>query len=155
MFSHSAGTAWLLLSISLRVASASCVQNIQNDTIAFFSSAPVNFGSDSTSPSDCAAHCSQMANCQAWLYAEPGDCQLYRKPAVATASNPNFFYGACGDAVASTPVVLSPSSSVVKASTSGSTVPSQSSQVNTTFDEQHFQKHKRQAHHHHGHGHAA
>ncbi|OJZ85606.1 hypothetical protein ASPFODRAFT_717866 [Aspergillus luchuensis CBS 106.47] len=103
-------TVWLLLSTGLSAASTGastpvtdpCTQNIRNDTIAFFSSAPLTFSYNSSIP-DCAARCSQRKHCQAWLYTDPGECQLYRRPAVAIASNPNFFYGACGDAANYTP----------------------------------------------------
>ncbi|GLA41376.1 hypothetical protein AnigIFM63309_009466 [Aspergillus niger] len=174
MISPLVSAVWLLLSTGLSAASTeastsgtvSCTQNIRNDTIAFFSSAPLTFGYNS-SISDCAARCSQRKHCQAWLYTDPGDCQLYRRPAVAIASNPNFFYGACGDAANETPdaaasrlisASTSPLPSALAASPTRSNmeIPSHVASVanKTTIDAEHLRKHKRHGggHHRHGHG---
>ncbi|RAH65582.1 uncharacterized protein BO66DRAFT_206238 [Aspergillus aculeatinus CBS 121060] len=173
MFFFLISTVWLLLSTgfpTVSAAASSCDQNVQNDTIAFFSSAPLTFGYNFPSISDCATRCSQWERCQAWLFTQPGECQLYRRPALATASNPTFSYGVCGDtdplnstinAAASrlTSVSMNPSSSSPTASLSGShaAVPSSheaSVTPGATIDAEHLRKHKRYAGSHHRHGHA-
>ncbi|KAH1949415.1 hypothetical protein KXV69_004086 [Aspergillus fumigatus] len=86
------GASWLLVVAGMQAVSASCLNNIQNNTIGFFSSAPLTFSYKHPSAFHCAFKCEKLEHCQAWLYADPGDCQLYRRAALPTASNPNFLY---------------------------------------------------------------
>lgn len=111
------GASWLLVVAGMQAVSASCLNNIQNNTIGFFSSAPLTFSYKHPSAFHCAFKCEKLEHCQAWLYADPGDCQLYRRAALSTASNPNFLYGLCDGASPR------PSPSASPSMTSGAVVP--------------------------------
>ncbi|OJJ73122.1 hypothetical protein ASPBRDRAFT_53352 [Aspergillus brasiliensis CBS 101740] len=83
-------------------ASTSCMDDISHDTIAFFSGAALTFGSNYTDASDCGLRCATIPACQAWLFTNGGQCELFRQSPVATAANPNFTYGVCKQANTST-----------------------------------------------------
>lgn len=77
-------------------ASSQCRDSVSNDTIAFFSSAPITFGSNFTNFTACASKCKALDTCQSWLFSSGGGrCELFANPAVTTAQNPNFVYGGC------------------------------------------------------------
>lgn len=88
----------LLLAIEGLVSSvsASCFPSAQNETIGFFSKAPLAHGYTHLSPSECATECDSMSNCQAWLFiVNAQECQFYRSPPVAQATSPGFILGSC------------------------------------------------------------
>ncbi|KAF7139720.1 hypothetical protein CNMCM5793_007558 [Aspergillus hiratsukae] len=74
--------------------SASCLNNVHNDTIGFFSNAALAFGFEYPSITECAGHCDRLEHCRAWLFhGHAGECQLYRNIPVANAVIPGFTYG--------------------------------------------------------------
>ncbi|RAL06036.1 uncharacterized protein BO80DRAFT_421221 [Aspergillus ibericus CBS 121593] len=77
-------------------ASPACLGSISHDTIAFFSGAALTFGSNYTDATDCGLKCSILPACQSWLFTSGGQCELFRHSPVATAPNPNFSFGSCG-----------------------------------------------------------
>lgn len=97
------------------MTSASCLNYIKHDTIGLFSGAPLAFGYDYATASDCAFKCEKLEGCRAWLYVAGGSCELYRNEAVGTASSPNFFYGVCGAPASSAPASTPAASGSVSA----------------------------------------
>ncbi|RAH78817.1 hypothetical protein BO86DRAFT_319918 [Aspergillus japonicus CBS 114.51] len=96
------------------IASTACLDNPVHDTIAFFSGTALTFGSNYTNAADCGHKCSILPACQTWLFTSGGQCELFRHSPVATAPNPNFTYGLCGQGSSPSPSVrppLMPSSS--------------------------------------------
>ncbi|KAF7174510.1 hypothetical protein CNMCM6106_008973 [Aspergillus hiratsukae] len=78
--------------------SASCLNNVHNDTIGFFSNAALAFGFEYPSITECAGHCDRLEHCRAWLFhGHAGECQLYRNIPVANAVIPGFTYGVCDE----------------------------------------------------------
>lgn len=76
--------------------SASCFPSAQNETIGFFSKAPLAHGYTHLSPSECANECDSMSTCQAWLFIiNAKECQLYRSAPVAQAKSAGFIMGTC------------------------------------------------------------
>lgn len=116
MFSH-----WIvcvLLSLQLQVKATSvssssmpCMETVNEDTISFFSHAPLTFSFEVPSAPDCANKCARLASCHTWLYSTSGrECQLYRDQPLSQAPNPLFVPGSCRSPF--------PSSSTVPASVS-------------------------------------
>ncbi|KAJ5921289.1 hypothetical protein N7466_009615 [Penicillium verhagenii] len=78
--------------------SSQCRDSVSEDTIAFFSSAPITFGSNFADSTACAAKCEILDTCVSWLFsAGGGRCELFATSAVATAQNPTFVYGGCSN----------------------------------------------------------
>jgi len=76
--------------------SASCFPSAQNQTIGFFSSAPLAYGYTHLSPSECANECDSLSTCQAWLFVvNANECQFYRAAPVSQAKSPGFILGSC------------------------------------------------------------
>lgn len=76
--------------------SASCFPSAQNETIGFFSKAPLAYGYTHLSPSECANECDSMSTCQAWLFiVNAKECQFYRSAPVAQAKSAGFIMGSC------------------------------------------------------------
>lgn len=76
--------------------SASCFPSAQNETIGFFSKAPLAHGYTHLSLSECAIECDSMSTCQAWLFiVNAKECQFYRSPPVAHVKSAGFILGSC------------------------------------------------------------
>ncbi|PTU21964.1 hypothetical protein P175DRAFT_0492576 [Aspergillus ochraceoroseus IBT 24754] len=83
---------------SPRSSSPTCSESISDNTISFFSQAPITFSYGIASAPDCAARCADLVSCQAWLYSTSGqECQLYRDQPVYQSANPLFVSGFCGE----------------------------------------------------------
>ncbi|KAF3394385.1 hypothetical protein F1880_004725 [Penicillium rolfsii] len=112
----------ILLAIARLITSvsASCFPSAKNETIGFFSKAPLAHGYTHLSPSECATECNDMSACQAWLFVvNAKECQFYRSPPVAQAKSAGFILGSCdttSDELASKVPLLGSSSSVVPGS---------------------------------------
>ncbi|KAF4159663.1 hypothetical protein CNMCM6936_002223 [Aspergillus lentulus] len=145
----SSAAFWLLAIASIQMTSASCLNYIKHDTIGLFSGAPLTFGYDYATASDCAFKCEKLEGCRAWLYVAGGSCELYRKEAVGTASSPNFFYGVCG-APASSAAASTPASTPAASGSVSATPFSQLVKIKDTLShEAKLQKHKQRQRHHH------
>lgn len=108
--------------------SASCFPSAQNETIGFFSKAPLAHGYTHLSPSECATECDSMSTCQAWLFIiNAKESQFYRSPPVAQAKSAGFILGSCdttGTESASKVPLPALSSSVVPGSQAAQSFPS-------------------------------
>lgn len=91
-------------------ASSQCTDSVWNQTIAFYSSGPITFGSNFTDFTACASKCETLDTCESWLFsAGGGRCDLFANSPVATTHNPNFVYGGCKNKITSS--LISPASS--------------------------------------------
>ncbi|KAF3400194.1 hypothetical protein F1880_007967 [Penicillium rolfsii] len=78
------------------LGSASCFPTAQNESIGFFSKAPLAYGITNLSPSECAEECHKTKYCAAWLYIiHVNECQFYRAQPVAKAKSAGFILGSC------------------------------------------------------------
>lgn len=76
--------------------SASCFPTAQDESIGFFSKAPLAYGMTHLSPSECAEECHTTKSCAAWLYiVYANECQFYRAQPVAKAKSAGFILGSC------------------------------------------------------------
>ncbi|KAE8165406.1 hypothetical protein BDV40DRAFT_65505 [Aspergillus tamarii] len=103
----------LLLAVEAAAAtSPPCTGSVLNDTISFFSQAPLTFSYEVNITSLCAARCARLPNCHAWLYSASGrECQLYRQQPVSQSYNPQFVSGICGEPTEPLSYRIAPSSS--------------------------------------------
>lgn len=102
-----------------------CTQSVKDNTIAFFSHAPLTFSFEVPTAESCATKCADIASCRAWLYSTSGEeCQLYRDVPVSRAPNPLFVSGVCDASSSASSVSRAPlgSSSVVVVPSSASSV---------------------------------
>ncbi|OQE05510.1 hypothetical protein PENVUL_c024G04765 [Penicillium vulpinum] len=148
-------TSILLLTFLLAIeglfsslVSASCFPSAQNETIGFFSKAPLAYGYTHLSPSECANECDSMSTCQAWLFVvNANECQFYRSAPVAQAKSAGFIMGSCDrngtrGTKSTSKVFLPASSSVVPGSQTA-----QSSLSNIQGHATHLSGHKRGHYH--------
>ncbi|KAE8315360.1 hypothetical protein BDV41DRAFT_531756 [Aspergillus transmontanensis] len=104
----------LLLAVEAAAATSTpCTGSVLDDTISFFSQAPLTFSYEVNSTSLCAARCARLPNCYAWLYSTSGrECQLYRQQPVSQLYNPQFVSGICGESTKPVSYRIAPSSSL-------------------------------------------
>ncbi|OJZ90141.1 hypothetical protein ASPFODRAFT_30972 [Aspergillus luchuensis CBS 106.47] len=77
-------------------STTACRHSIVNNTITFFSYAPMSFSYGAANTAACADRCTELVKCQAWLYSTSGqECHLYRDQPVFHSSNPLFVSGFC------------------------------------------------------------
>lgn len=120
----SALLALQVTAMSMTGSSLACTESVQDDTISFFSHAPLTFSFEVPSVLACAEKCSGVSSCRAWLYSSSGqECQLYREQPLYQARNPLFVSGVC--------VMSSVSPSGVYFSLSS--IPAPSSQISVSF----------------------
>ncbi|RAH46322.1 uncharacterized protein BO95DRAFT_442210 [Aspergillus brunneoviolaceus CBS 621.78] len=94
-------------------SASSCIPNINNQTFALFSHAPITFSRKIASIGACEQWCSETDDCQAWLYLEyASQCDLHRATALATSPNELFAYGGCAPAPRNLPAMNTASSAV-------------------------------------------
>jgi hypothetical protein len=116
MFSHWIVCVLLSLQLQIKATSVStssmpCMETVNQDTISFFSHAPLTFSFEVPSAPGCANKCARLASCHTWLYSTSGrECQPYRDQPLSQAPNPLFVSGSCRSPF--------PSSSTVPASVS-------------------------------------
>ncbi|RAL06772.1 PAN domain-containing protein [Aspergillus homomorphus CBS 101889] len=155
----------ILLALQTRATSAleftsACSPVIQENTISFFSHAPLTFSFEIPSASACATRCGEVSSCRAWLYSSSGkECQLYREQPRSQAKNPLFISGLCtGSSSAESPQVSITSSSRIRVSSHGLNQPQQptpSTPAKRNGSEHLHRRHDhdlRHQHHHHHHG---
>ncbi|RAH59381.1 hypothetical protein BO85DRAFT_269473 [Aspergillus piperis CBS 112811] len=151
----------LLAVEAAQASSPSCTENLLNDTISFFSHAPLTFSYEVNSTTLCAARCARVPACHAWLYSTSGrECQLYRQQPVSQAYNPQFISGICGE-----PSKRIPNSAISASSSLPSPLPSAPAVRRVSHDASnsgsavkrdytaHHQHHHHHTHHRQHHGH--
>ncbi|OJJ42118.1 hypothetical protein ASPZODRAFT_20764 [Penicilliopsis zonata CBS 506.65] len=107
----------LLASLAPLVAATDCWSSSYNNTIAYFSKAPIAFKYSVSGPAACAAWCQSIDSCQAWVYLpRPGQCDLHRGAPLDTASNTGFVYGTCRGNSSALPSETTASSSTASSS---------------------------------------
>ncbi|KAF9239958.1 hypothetical protein DTO013E5_5348 [Penicillium roqueforti] len=117
---------------------AACRDSVAQDTIAFFSSAPLTLDTNVTDSVACASKCETLNGCESWLFNTGGWYDLFRNSAVATASSPHFVFGGCAKD--------SPRSSVVVSSIASATPI-----VANLHGKRHLEAHKKHGHSFHSH----
>ncbi|KAL4883403.1 glycosyl hydrolase family 71-domain-containing protein [Aspergillus karnatakaensis] len=76
--------------------SSDCQASVHNDTIAFFSSAPITFSFDLDTMTDCQIWCTEVPKCQAWVYVDQSSqCDLYRAAPLSVSESFGFTFGGC------------------------------------------------------------
>ena len=101
-------------------STSNCTESPQDDTISFFSHAPLTFSFDVPSALLCATKCADVSPCRAWLYSSSGqECQLYRQQPLFQAHNPLFVSGICGRSSVLPSAIPFPSISTPAASSHG------------------------------------
>jgi hypothetical protein len=95
-------------------ALSDCQTSVYNETIAYFSNAPITFSFELATATDCQNWCGKVQACQAWVYVgQSSQCDLHRTTALSTSDNTGFTFGGCGPnpvngtRLAPTPSVLS------------------------------------------------
>ena len=102
---------------TISTPSSSCTESVRDNTISFFSHAPLTFSYEVPSALACAGRCAGIPSCLAWLYSTSGqECQLYRQKPLSQMKNPLFVSGICGETLASSRIVSSSSTTQVSSS---------------------------------------
>lgn len=112
MFNFLSLSALLALQAAATISpsSSACTESVRDNTISFFSHAPLTFSYEVPNAPACAGKCAGISSCLAWLYSTSGqECQLYRQKPLSQMNNPHFVSGICGEALASSQIVSSSS----------------------------------------------